>query len=102
MDSKWVRNIAKIAAQAVEESGPCDVVFGTVISPEPKIQIDQKTILGPKQLILSRNVRDFTAQMTIPSIGKSSVTIHNGLAAGEKVILIQEKGGQRFVVADRY
>ena len=87
---------------AIEESGPCDVMFGTVLSPEPKIQIDQKTILGPNQLILSRNVRDYSLQMTIPTIGRASVTVHNGLAAGEKVILLQERGGQRFAVVDRY
>lgn len=102
MDNEWIRNISKMAVAAVEETQPCQVIFGTVLGPEPKIQIDQKTILGPNQLILTRNVKDYNTQVTIPTIGKTAVTIHNGLTAGEKVILIQEKGGQKFIVIDRY
>lgn len=102
MDNGWIENIIRMAVAAVEESQPCDIVFGTVLSPEPKIQIDQKTILGPNQLILSQNVKDHAVQATIPTVGKVSITLYNGLLAGEKVILAQEKGGQRFVVIDRY
>lgn len=33
--------------------------------------------------------------------GKKVITIHNGLAAGEEVILIRQQEGQKFVVIDR-
>ena len=33
--------------------------------------------------------------------GRKTFTVHNGLKAGEKVILMREQGGQRFVVLDR-
>lgn len=33
--------------------------------------------------------------------GRKSFTVHNGLVAGDKVILIREQGGQRFIVVDR-
>ena len=29
------------------------------------------------------------------------ITIHNGLVVGDKVILIRQQGGQKFVVLDR-
>ncbi len=32
---------------------------------------------------------------------RMKVTVHNGLAAGDKVILIQNKGGQKYLVLDR-
>lgn len=33
--------------------------------------------------------------------GKKTFTVHNGLVVGDKVILIREQGGQRFIVIDR-
>jgi len=33
--------------------------------------------------------------------GQKTFTVHNGLVVGDKVILIREQGGQRFVVIDR-
>ncbi len=32
---------------------------------------------------------------------RMKVTVHNGLAAGDKVILLQNKGGQQYLVLDR-
>lgn len=32
---------------------------------------------------------------------RMAVTVHNGLAVGDKVILIQNKGGQQYLVLDR-
>lgn len=32
---------------------------------------------------------------------RMAVTIHNGLAVGDKVILVQNKGGQQYLVLDR-
>ena len=34
-------------------------------------------------------------------LGKKQVTVHNGLKAGEKVILLRMQGGQKFLVLDR-
>ncbi len=33
--------------------------------------------------------------------GRKTFLVHNGLAVGDKVILIREQGGQRYVVIDR-
>ena len=34
-------------------------------------------------------------------IGKKKIMVHNGLKVGEKVILLQQSGGQRYIVLDR-
>lgn len=34
-------------------------------------------------------------------VGRKTFTVHNGLVVGDKVILIREQGGQRFIVIDR-
>lgn len=33
--------------------------------------------------------------------GKRKITIHNGLKANDKVILLQQQGGQKFIVLDK-
>ena len=62
----FVGIIKKSALDAVEHSKICDVFFGDVVSDSPlKIAIDQKLILGEKQLVLSRNVTDYNVDMTV-------------------------------------
>lgn len=111
------------AVNAVEAAGPVNILYGTVIGVAPvRIQVDQETVLQPGELVLSRNVTDYTAEVTVEwetketsggsgeasfsphshsLSGRKRITVHHGLKAGEKVVLIQMKGGQRFVVLDR-
>ena len=58
--------IKKSAVEAVNASNPANVLFGKVISEKPlKIKVDQKLILTSAQLVLSRNVTDYTVEMTV-------------------------------------
>lgn len=115
--------IKKASTDAVEAGKPINVVFGTVISIAPlKINIEQKLTLGTAQLILARNVTDFTVDMTVDHItenrsggagdaeyashnhdyvGRKSFLVHNGLIVGDEVILVRMQGGQKYVVIDR-
>ena len=94
-------SIKKAAIDAVSASKPTAVVFGKVVSSSPlAISIDQKIKLTHMNLVLSRSVTDHQVEMTIQ--GKRELaTIHNGLRIGEKVILLQMQGGQKFVVLGR-
>lgn len=127
-----VELIKRAAVDAVEAAKPVNVLFGTILSASPlKISVEQKLTLGSKQLILSRNVTDYSVAMTLDHTteshshdheiqdtftgGGSSSTethnheykgtkmfrVHNALKAGEKVILIRIQGGQKFLVLDR-
>lgn len=117
-----VRLVKQAALDAVANGKPSGVYFGTVEGVSPlKIRLEQKMLLGPAQLILARNVTDHKTWITVDpkdhhttmvqpcSIpphkhdfeGKKEVTIHNALRTGEKVMLIREQGGQRFIVTDR-
>lgn len=102
-DAEWIENIKKIVIRSVENGDPCDVVLGTVAVASPiSVRLDQKTTLTGPQLLLTRNVTDHTEQMSIPGIGTVSVTVKNGLKTGEQVLLMQKKGGQQYVVLDRW
>lgn len=132
--------LKKAALEAVEAAKPVNVYFGEVVGTKPlQINVEQKMILGEKQLILSRNVTDFETMVTIEWLsesglgththtvtgidgggddinlttsvknlahshkitGKKEITVHNGLAVGDEVILLRQQKGQKFIVWDR-
>ena len=88
--------------------------YGTVIRTEPlQIQCDQKKILTETQLVLTRNVTDYESELSVnwdtettsehshEIEGKKKVTIHNALRNGDKVVLMKQHGGQKYLVIDR-
>ena len=138
--NELVDTLKRAALDAVEASKPVYVYFGEVQSTSPlRINVEQRMLLGEKQLILSRNVTDFSTMVTIDwtsessfsthshtvkgdngsggtidltsetknlahahkITGKKKITIHNGLAVGDEVILIRQQEGQKFIVVDR-
>ena len=115
LDSTDLYNSIKIAAmKAVEASQPCDFIFGKVTSISPlKVSVEQKMILGSAQLVLTRNVTDYTTDVTIDwntenadthshsIVGVKTITIHNGLKIGDEVVLLKKKGGQKYLILDK-
>ena len=124
--NELVDTLKRAAVEAVKAGKPVNVYFGEVVSASPlKINVEQKMILGEKQLILSRNVTDFKTKITagniknyyytgdvnsgtapvspshVHAVGTIEITVHNGLAVGDGVILIRQQEGQRFIVVDR-
>lgn len=124
--NELVDTLKRAAVEAVKAGKPVNVYFGEVVSASPlKINVEQKMILGEKQLVLSRNVTDFKTKITagniknyyytgdvnsgtapvspshVHAVGTIEVTVHNGLAVGDGVILIRQQEGQRFIVVDR-
>lgn len=121
-----VKKVHQAAIDAMESTKPVNVYFGEVVSASPlKINVEQKMILGEKQLILTRNVTDFKTKITagniknyyytgdvnsgtapvspahVHAVGTIDITVHNGLAVGDGVILIRQQEGQNFIVVDR-
>lgn len=112
--------LKKAAIEAVRASKPAEICFGKVTSVSPlKIYVDQKITLGKSQLMLARNVTDYKTEVTVEwltenkggsgdetahnhgIIGRKKITVHNGLAVGDEVILIRQQGGQKYIVADK-
>lgn len=132
MDSKdLLQVIKKVAVEAVDSLKPCEIRYGTVTSSSPlKINMEQKITLTDMQLVLTRNVKDYSINVTMNWTsenavhdhsytddgsdmttgsnthnhqikGTKQITIHNALKIGEKVLLIREQGGQKYIVIDR-
>ena len=120
-----VESMKKAALEAVGNSDPCCIMYGKVISTSPlQIQVNTKLILEENQLVLTRNVTNYTIGISGStnsngghkhedsiggettsngghSHGITSLTILNALKAGEEVILIRQAGGQEYIVLDR-
>lgn len=106
-----VQVIKQAAVEAVEASEPSDFLYGTVKSSSPLvITVDQKLELTSSFLLLTSNVRDYELKITVDMTtdddehsvtGEQTITVHNGLKSGDKVILLKQKGGQKFIVLDR-
>ena len=88
-----VELIKKAAIQAVNDSMPPAIMFGTVTNTEPlKINVEQRLTLNENHLILTSSVSNFT---------QDAVEYKFALTVGEKVILLRIQGGQKFIVLDR-
>ena len=97
--------IKQIAKQVFESESPTDIMFGNVISNSPlKINVEQRFTLTEEFLILTKNVIDYTIDVTIneaSNVEKKKITIHNKLKKGDKVTLIRVQGGQQYIVLDK-
>lgn len=109
--------IKQISVQANEASDPVRIMFGIVTSAKPlKISIGQRIMVESGRLFLCSNVIEKETEETFNIsteeasggishshriYGKKKIIINNGLKEGEKVILLQMQGGQKFLVLDR-
>jgi len=106
--------IKEAAKQAVGGLDLTSAMLGEVISVSPlQVQIEQRLTIEESQLILTRNVTDYSVQMTFSMntgtaeshrhsvSGTHSVTVKNGLKKGDNILLIRQDGGQKFIVMDR-
>lgn len=137
-----IETIKKAALEAIENSSPTGILFGTVTNVNPlEILVEQKLLLTSEFLILTKNVVDYQTEVTVnwstekkdqnanhshtcnivsneevtvtienqninlthnhTITGKKTITIHNGLKQNDKVILLQQQGGQKFIVLDK-
>lgn len=110
--------IKKTSLNAVENSKPMIAIIGVVESIGPlTIRIDQKSILEQDDLILTKNVVDYSIDMTVDHITEvnssleephshdykreKSFKIHNALEINDSVILLRVQGDQRYIVLDK-
>lgn len=64
--TELLNTIKQAANEAVEAGSPVNVCFGKVTSESPlQILVDQKMTLGAAQLVLARNVTQFSTMVTI-------------------------------------
>ncbi|OUQ13033.1 hypothetical protein B5E84_18080 [Lachnoclostridium sp. An14] len=93
--------IHSITQDSVKGQKPADVAYGTVISASP-LSVQLQTTMQPipaAALILTAGVIAKTAQVQGGQGG--TVTINEGLAVGDKVLMLRVSKGQRFIVLSK-
>ena len=122
--TKLVELIKQIARETVDAAVPSDVVIGEVIAVSPlTIQLESKFIISGDDIVLGKNTSDWSVDMSVDHqtedaaggsgdaayashhhgyAGCKTYLVHNALAVGDKVVLLRESGGQRFIAIDRY
>lgn len=127
MDSdyhKIARTIKEVAKSTLDASVMTDIEIGEVISVSPlQIALDAKTIIDAEFIILTKNTTMWSVDMDVDHRteneaggggyaefashshgykGRKTYRVHNELVMGDKVILLRESGGQRYIALDRY
>lgn len=75
--SELLNTMKKAASEAVEAGKPVNVCFGKVTNTSPlQILVDQKMTLGASQLVLSRNVTEYTTMVTVQWETEKETTTH--------------------------
>lgn len=115
--------IKKASVDSVNAKKPVNILYGVVLAKKPlQVQIEQKLILEESQLVLTRNVTDYSVNMIVDhqtesvsgGSGDSSFSSHshkysgektfsvlNALQEGEKVVLFRIQDGQKYIILDR-
>lgn len=122
--TKLIELIKQIVMETNAAAVMADVVIGEVIATSPlRVRIENKYVLEREDIVLTKNTSDWSVDMTVDHqtedaaggsgyaeyashhhgyAGRKTYLVHNGLVVGDKVILLRESGGQRFIAIDRY
>lgn len=93
---------------------PTSIMYGKVISANPlKINVEQRMVLDRKFLVLTDHLTKKTSEVSYRDYYRNSanemtyttrtaqVTFDNSLKVNDKVVLLREEGGQKFLVIDK-
>lgn len=123
MNTMLMDTLREAVMQTVNAEKPADFLYGVVESESPLvIRIDQQETVTSEFLVLTDLVRDYSVDITVNHTtensaggsgdaefashnhgykGRKRITVHNGLHAGEKVIMMRQAGGQEYLVLSR-
>lgn len=109
-----VNLVKQAAVEAVEAAKPVQLLYGVVVSATPlSIQVDQKVFYSEQMLVLTRNVTDFTLDISLSAEteevaghshamnGRKKIIVYNGLTVGDRVLLARMQKGKQYLVLDR-
>lgn len=121
---KIVNIIKEIASTVIQNGEPMEVIVGEVVSASPlEIKIDPKLTIPEENIVLTKNTSEWTMEMSVDHVtenrsggggyaefashnheykGQKKYLVHNQLVVGDKVIMLKETGGQRYIALDRW
>lgn len=101
-ETDLVREIQRISDKERRASNPSGYLHGKVVSASPlKIKTDTNITLDEDFLILPQRLTNWALEASFNGGTKQKLKLYNALEKGDNVILIQQDGGQEFLVYDR-
>lgn len=126
MNGAEILNDIKIAAlEAVSAACPCEIKYGTVTSVKPLlVRLEQRVTLSGEMIILPKKFTDHRVKISggnvcdfyfssgensstepvdpphVHAVGEMEITVYGGLNIGDKLILIRQQGGQKYLIFD--
>ena len=100
--SDFFKEIREVLLAAIDARKLTKLEYGTVESVNPlSVRVDQKKLLKTAQLQLTRAVMDYEIEIRINDGTKQPCIIYNALKVGDKVTMIQQEGGQKYLIIDK-
>lgn len=123
-DYNKILNLFKeIASNTINSAVPVSILIGSVTQVNPLvISLGANLPIPEERIVLTKNTCEWTMEMSVDHItenrsggggyaefashnheykGRKKYLVHNQLQVGDKVLLIQETGGQRYIALDR-
>ena len=123
-DYNKILNLFKeIATNTIDSAVPVSILIGSVTQVNPLVILLGANLPIPEErIVLTKNTCEWTMEMSVDHItenrsggggyaefashnheykGRKKYLVHNQLQVGDKVLLIQETGGQRYIALDR-
>jgi len=123
-DYNKILNLFKeIASNTIDSAVPVSILIGSVTQVNPLvISLGANLPIPEERIVLTKNTCEWTMEMSVDHItenrsggggyaefashnheykGRKKYLVHNQLQVGDKVLLIQETGGQRYIALDR-
>lgn len=92
-----IQIIKQAALEAVRESDPTTVTFGTVTKADPlEVNVDQHKTLTKEFLLVPESLTKKEIELL-----QEKVVIREDLKVGDKVLLLRIQGGQKYIILDR-
>lgn len=115
-DTTLAETIKSITKNYINASDQCTFMYGTVISATPvTVFVNEKLTLGSEFLVVCKHLTDYEYEVEIkdktdvagspphnhPLSSIKKIKVKNALQPGEKVVLVRQQGGQKYLVIDR-
>ena len=99
--SELIDVLNMIAQDNAKANKPADIAYGTVSSISPlTVKLDDTMLPIPDvALVLTENVKSRSAK--VQGGGGGTVVISEGLAGGDKVVMLRVSRGNRYIILSR-
>ena len=99
--SELMDGLNMIAQDNAKANKPADIAYGTVSSISPlTVKLDDTMLPIPDvALVLTENVKSRSAK--VQGGGGGTVVINEGLAVGDKVVMLRVSRGNRYIILSK-